>query len=148
MLVAFAFAVRKLPAGRSTMRWLWSCVALCVLELAVANPLHPGLNLHPRGTRDAALDAMLVSLPPNASIATQEEAYTHLALEDPNATLLPEKPNSTIDACYVLIDRDFPDSPRLQEYGAAFARLVDARVYILARKTGGIELYRRSGTCP
>jgi uncharacterized membrane protein len=147
VLVAFAFAVRKLPAGRSTMRWLWACVALCVLELAIANPLHPGLNLHTRAPRDVALDAMLASLPRNASIATQEEAYTHLALEDPNATLLPEQSGTTIDACYVLIDRDYPDSPRLQEYGAAFQHLVDARAYVLVRKTGGIELYSRSGTC-
>jgi hypothetical protein len=90
---------------------------------------------------------MLASLPRNASIATQEEAYTHLALEDPNATLLPEQSGTTIDACYVLIDRDYPDSPRLQEYGAAFQHLVDARAYVLVRKTGGIELYSRSGTC-
>jgi uncharacterized membrane protein len=147
VLVAFAFAVRKLPARRSTMRWLWSCVGLCVLELAVADPLHPGLNLHAPTARDVALDAMLASLPRNAAIATQEEAYTHLALDDPNATLLPENPSATIDTCYVLIDRDYPDSPRLQEYGAWVDELASKRIYVLVRKTGGIELYRRSGGC-
>ncbi|MGC2130237.1 MAG: DUF2079 domain-containing protein [Candidatus Aquilonibacter sp.] len=143
VLVAFAFAVRKLPEQRA-MRWLWACTALCMLELAVADPLHPGLNLRARQPRDVALDAMLASLPRNASVATQEEAYTHLALDDPNATLLPENPAQRVDTCYVLIDRDFPDSPRLQEYGAELQELITARVYVVDQTSGGIELYRRS----
>jgi uncharacterized membrane protein len=147
VLAAFALAVRKLPASSVTMRWLWACVALCVLELAVANPMHPGLNLRASQQRDAALDAVLSSLPPNASIATQEEAYTHLALDDPNATVLPETARQTVTTCYVLIDMDYPNSPRLQEYGAAFQQLVDARVFTLVRKAGGIELYRRNRNC-
>jgi len=143
--VAFAFAVRKLPAQRA-MRWLWACAALCVLELAVADPLHPGLNLRAPQPRDAALDALLASLPRNVSIATQEEAYTHLALDDPNATLLPESSGERVGTCYVLVDRDFPDSPRLQEYGPAFKKLVAARAYATVRISGGIELYRRSNS--
>jgi uncharacterized membrane protein len=145
VLVAFAFAVRKLPAQRA-MRWLWACAALCVLELAVADPLHPGLNLRAPQPRDAALDALLASLPRNVSIATQEEAYTHLALDDPNATLLPESSGERVGTCYVLVDRDFPDSPRLQEYGPAFKKLVAARAYATVRISGGIELYRRSNS--
>ncbi|MGA7570955.1 MAG: DUF2079 domain-containing protein [Candidatus Aquilonibacter sp.] len=143
VLVAFAFAVRKVPEQRA-MRWLWACTALCVLELAVADPLHPGLNLRAQQPRDVALDAMLASLPRNVSIATQEEAYTHLALDDPNATLLPENPSRHVDACYVLIDRDFPDSPRLQEYGGELQALVAARDFVPVRRSGSIELYARS----
>jgi uncharacterized membrane protein len=147
VLVAFAFAARKLPSTAVTKRWLWACVALCVLELAVANPMHPGLNLRARQPRDVALDAVLASLPPSASIATQEEAYTHLALADPNATLLPETARQTVTACYVLIDTDYPDSPRLQEYGSQFRYSDEGRTYVLVRKTGGIELYRHNGSC-
>jgi uncharacterized membrane protein len=146
VLVAFAFAIRKLAPERA-MRWLWACTALCVLELLVANPLHPGLNLRAPQPRDATLDAMLASLPRDVSIATQEEAYTHLALDDPNARLLPESPSAAEDACYVLIDRDFPDSPRLQEYGAALQELVSEHAYTLVKKTGGAELYRSSKSC-
>jgi uncharacterized membrane protein len=146
LLVAFAFAVRKLAPERA-MLWLWACTALCALELLVANPLHPGLNLRAPQPRDATLDAMLASLPRDASIATQEEAYTHLALDDPNARLLPEDRTAGEDACYVLIDRDFPDSPRLQEYGAALQELVSEHEYSLVRKTGGAELYRSSKSC-
>ena len=87
---------------------------------------------------------MLASLPRNVSIATQEEAYTHLALDDPNATLLPENPSRHVDACYVLIDRDFPDSPRLQEYGGELQALVAARDFVPVRRSGSIELYARS----
>jgi uncharacterized membrane protein len=146
VLVAFAFAVRKLPAPRAA-RWMWACTALCGLQLLVADPLHPGLNLRAPQTRDAELDAALKTLPKNVSIATQEEAYTHLALDDPNARLLPEDPNAPEDACYVLIDRDFPDSPRLQEYGAAIQELVVERTYRLVQSEGGIALYRRVGVC-
>lgn len=145
VLVAFAFAVRKLPQERA-LRWLWACCALCVLELAVADPLHPGLNLRPQQPRDAALDAVLASLPRDVSIATQEEAYTHLALDDPNATLLPENAREPLESCYVLIDTDFPDSPRLQEYGARLQALVAAHVYVPVRTDGGIEIYRRKSS--
>ncbi len=146
VLVAFAFAVRKLPAERAT-RWMWACSALCILELLVANPLHPGLNLRAPQPRDVALDAVLATLPHDASIATQEEAYTHLALDDPNARLLPEDPSVGEDACYVLIDRDFPDSPRLEEYGAALQELVHEHAYTLVKTSGGVALYRSSRSC-
>jgi uncharacterized membrane protein len=146
VLVAFAFAVRKLPAERAP-RWLWACTALCVLQLLVADPLHPGLNLRAPQARDKALDAFLATLPHNVSIATQEEAYTHLAMDDPNARLLPENPDALENACYVLADRDFPDSPRLQEYGAELQHLIDVREYELVKSTDGIALYRRDGGC-
>ncbi|HZV76733.1 MAG TPA: hypothetical protein VFF63_03120, partial [Candidatus Babeliales bacterium] len=77
-------------------------------------------------------------------IATQEEAYTHVALTDPNARLLPETPDRIAAACFILVDRSFPDSARLQEYGGALARLVRERRYIEIIKSGGIELYRRA----
>jgi hypothetical protein len=115
---------------------------LCVIELAVANPLHPGLNLRPRQPRDAALDQFIASLPRDADVATQEEAYTHLASIDPNAGLLPENPAVDVRACFALIDRDFPQSPRLQEYGETLASLVRENRYVLVRRDGGIELYR------
>jgi uncharacterized membrane protein len=146
VLAAFAFAVRGLPEQRARVA-LIACAALCVLELAVANPLHPGLNLHRPQARDAALEHFLTTLPAGASIATQEEAYTHLAAVDPSATLLPEWPNLPTQACFVLIDADFPTSARLQEYGETVQRMVDAREYALSAKSGNIALYRRVTPC-
>jgi uncharacterized membrane protein len=146
VLVPFAFTVRRMDAKRAARVLGW-CIALCVVELLVADPLHPGLNLHAPQPRDAALDRALHSLPRDISIATQEEAYTHLALSDPYARLLPENPDRTELACFVLIDRDYPDSPRLQEYGATFEALVSSGVYALAGRYGGIELYRRVLPC-
>jgi len=123
---------------------LLACAVLCVLELAVADPLHPGMNLRRVEPRDVALDRFLNDLPPATSVATQEEAYTHLALFDPGARLLPESPDRPINACYVLIDRDFPASARLQEYGAALsADVLDGR-YVRVVRNGEIELYRSS----
>ena len=85
-------------------------------------PIHSirGLNLRRPQSRDAALDRFLQTLPPEASIATQEEAYTHLALANPYARLLPELPDQATEACFALIDSSFPDSARLQEYGETF----------------------------
>lgn len=144
-LVAFAFAVRKLPTNVA-MRALYGCAAVCCLELVVANPLHPGLNLGIPQARDRALERALATLPPAAEIATQEEAFTHLALSDPNATLLPERSDAPMRAMYVLIDRDYPDSPRLQEFGPAFQRLVASGDYRLVSRNGGIELFRSSAS--
>jgi uncharacterized membrane protein len=146
VFVAFAFGIRKLPE-HVARRTLWFAFAFCVIELAVANPMHPGLNLRAIQARDRVLDAMLDAVPPGASIATQEEAYTHLALRDPNATLLPESPGVPLDACFVLIDDDFPDSPRLQEYGAAFNALARRGTYVIVRREGNAALYRRTTAC-
>ncbi|MBV9333061.1 MAG: DUF2079 domain-containing protein [Candidatus Eremiobacteraeota bacterium] len=146
VLAPFACAAGALAAPRRRTA-LFVCIALCVVELTVADPLHPGLNLRAAQPRDAALDRFLTLLPPNASVATQEEAYTHLALYDPAARLLPETASETTDACFILIDRAFADSPRLQEYGPALARIVADRDYTLARRDGAIELYRRIGPC-
>ncbi len=143
VLVSFAVAAAALPPPRIRAA-LVACVVLSVVELAVADPLHPGLNLHRAQPRDAALDRFLLTLPPDASVATQEEAYTHLALTDSRATLLPERPERPADACYALLDSDFPNSPRLQEYGDALTRLVREGRYVLVKREGGIALYETS----
>ncbi len=146
VLAAFAYAVRD-PRPSGVRSRLIACCALCVVELTVANPLHPGINLRARQPRDVALDRALAALPRGVPVATQEEAYTHLALHDPNVRLLPEDSGELLDACFVLIDRAFPQSPRLQEYGEAFERLVASRVYTLVRQRDSIELYRRKAPC-
>jgi uncharacterized membrane protein len=146
VLIAFAAAVASVPP-RVLRRTLWWAVALASIELLAANPLHPGLNLRAPQPRDAALDAALAGLPRYASLATQEEAYTHFALEDPLARLLPERESVDTQACFVLVDRDFPESARLTEYGAKLASLVGAGTYVPILSEGGIELYRRVSTC-
>jgi uncharacterized membrane protein len=143
VLAPFALKTRKMPLPRMH-RMLCVAVALCVVELLVADPLHPGINLRPPGARDAQLDRFLSTLPRDADVATQEEAYTHLALFDPRATLFPERGQTPVRACFALVDAAYPDSPRLQEYGSALQRLVSARRYVIARHDGPITLYRRS----
>lgn len=146
VLFAFAMALRRISRERLRIV-LGACIALCVVEFLVADPLHPGLNLRRVEARDVALDRFLTMLPAGAGIATQEEAYTHIALNDPNARLLPELPSEPISACFILLDGDFPDSARLQEYGGAFAGLVNERRYVLVARSGRILLYRRAGRC-
>ena len=146
LLFAFAVALRSISRERLRLV-LGACSILCAVEFLVADPLHPGLNLRRVETRDVALDHFLTTLPQGAAVATQEEAYTHLALTDSNARLLPELPSVPTNTCFVLLDRDFPDSARLQEYGATFAGLVSERRYVLVARSGGILLYRRAGGC-
>ena len=145
-LVAFAggtICVARTKPMLARRLAMWS-VALCVLELAVANPMHPGLNLRHVQPRDAALDAFLRTIPGGASIASQEEAYTHLALTDPSATVLPELATSPLTTCFALVDADFPGSPRLQEYGPT---LQGSARYRVVQKLGAITLYSNP-LCP
>lgn len=146
---AFADALRQIykrdPAR--VRRMLYWCIGLCVVEFAAANPLHPGYFLHARSARDVALDTFLASLPPDISVATQEEAYTHLAATDPNATVLPETTEQPVTACYILIDLDFPESPRLVESKPLADRLVAQHIFVLEKQDGGISLYKRARGC-
>lgn len=146
---AFAIAIARLWSRdpQRAHRALYWCVGLCVAEFAAADPLHPGFFLHARGARDVALDDFLRTLPRNASIATQEEAYTHLAATHPNATVLPETPDEPVTACMMLTDEDFPGSPRLQESRPAVARLVKDGVYRVSVRRGAITLYTKSAGC-
>ena len=146
VLAAFALAVAAIAQtdARRVQRLLYWCIGLCVLEFAVANPLHPGYFLRPRAARDVRLDNFLSSLPTSIDVATQEEAYTHLAATDPNATVLPESPSQSPSSCYLLTDGDFPDSARLVEFAPAIPNL---RGYTVVRRDGAITLYR-SARCP
>lgn len=128
-------------------RALYWCAGLCLAEFAAADPLHPGFFLHAPGARDVALDDLLRTLPRDVSLATQEEAYTHLAATDPNVTVLPEAPSQPISACGILVDEDFFNSPRLQEAGPLVAQLVRSGVYRIAAQNGGITLYTKTAGC-
>jgi hypothetical protein len=150
--VFYAFALgiigmwaRSPQRARRVLYW---CIGLCVVEFAAADPLHPGFFLHGRTQGDARLDAFLAALPPAISVATQEEAYTHLAARDPNATVLPELPDQPVDACYILIDQEFAQSPRVVESRPLLQRLLADGTFTLARRDGAISLYKRRAGCP
>lgn len=146
----FAIAIAAVWARdpRRARRALYWCIGLCVAEFAAADPLHPGYFLHARTARDVALDNVLRTLPQNMALATQEEAYTHLAATDPNVTVLPETPGEPVTACTILTDEDFSESPRLQEARGLVAQLVSSGVYRVARRDGGITLYTKNAGCP
>lgn len=118
-LAGFAFGIGTV-ALRDPMRarrLLAVCLALCVIEFVVADPLHPGLTLRTIEARDIVLDRLLAKLPAGLHLASQEEVYTHLAATDAYATVIPELASHQpfFTACYLLLDRAFPASPRLGE---------------------------------
>ena len=146
---AFALGIVGLwsRSPQRARRVLYWCIGLCVVEFAAADPLHPGYFLHGRTQADARLDTFLGTLPPAVSVATQEEAYTHLAARDPNATVLPELPDQPVDACYILIDEDFAQSPRVVESRPLLQRLLNDGTFAVARRDGAITLYKRRSGC-
>jgi uncharacterized membrane protein len=147
---AFALGIGAMSSSdpHRAQRALYWCIGLCVAEFAAADPLHPGYFLHAPGARDAALDNVLRTLPRNASVATQEEAYTHLAATDPNAAVLPETADKSVTACTMLTDEDFPESPRLQEARRLVAQLARSGVYRVSMRDGGLTLYTKTAGCP
>lgn len=149
-LFAFAVGIGSIAARapHRAHRALYWCIALCVVEFAAADPLHPGFFLHARTASDVRLDGFLATLPSQIPVATQEEAYTHLAATNPNATLLPETRAGNVAACYILIDTEYPRSPRLQEALPLVRQLVNNGAYRAERRDGGITLYKRSAGCP
>jgi len=132
VLIAFAFGIAALPKPR---RASWWALGLTVVVFVAADPLHPGLNLRAIQNRDRTLDAYLAKHR-FADVSTQEEAYTHLALIDPLATVFPDSPEQAIGENEVLVDLDFPDSPRLQEYAPALRR------HGMRTRGSGIVYYR------
>jgi len=146
VLFAFALAMAKryLFSERRAWRIAWWCAALCAVELAIANPMHPRMNLHVPNAEDRRLDAFLQTIAPSDSIATHEEAYTHLAATHPNATLLPEDPRTPVESCHVLLDEYFTDSPRVQESRPLVESMRRSGTLRVERRDGAITLYKRS----
>ena len=144
--VFFAFAIGIGAIARADVhrahRVLYWCIGLCVVEFAVADPLHPGYFLRAPQARDSRLNTVLRTLPSGIDLATQEEAFTHLAATDPHVTLLPELPQNGVRACYILIDRDYPDSVRLIESRLLLQTLTASRAYVAVLRDAGISLYR------
>jgi hypothetical protein len=143
-LAAFAIGWRDAQKIRAVSV---ACVALCIVELAVANPTHPGLNLRRYEERDRMVDIMANTYGPHENVATQEEIFTHLALTHPNVTLLPEDPNQPLDACFAMVDRSFPESVRLIEYGATLERLRKEGAYYGYSFNGPRTFYIRQPHC-
>ncbi len=136
LLAAFATTAPRLRAG-----WTVASVVLCLLNFAIADPLHPGYFLGVPAARDHRLDAVLSRLPAEASIGTQEEAFTHLGF-DPNAQIgLENEPE------YALLDYDYPSSVALAWTANELRPLLAKGCYRLVEREGGIQLYRRERAC-
>ncbi len=149
VLYAFAAALRPIFARdpRRVYRLLQWCCAICVLEFAAADPLHPGVLLRAPAGAGVSLDHFLQTLPPHVSVATQEEAYTHLAASNPNAGVLPETSAGRITACFILIDAAYPQSPRLVESAPLVHALLKREEYRVSRRDGAITLYKKRAAC-
>jgi len=141
IVVAFGMGIRELSTPKKQQTVLTWAICLCAATFIAANPLHPHLNLRTQQPRDTALDTFLAKLPPSLPIATQEEAFTHIALINPHATVLPELATIPLKTCYALTDTDFPTSPRLQEYLPALLTYEHNQTYTVIKHSNNITLY-------
>lgn len=134
VLAAFAYGMAGIEAVRAS-RMLAASLIICTLQLTLASPTHWRVRLHLPTAHDRVLSAVLAGLPRTATIATYEEAYSHLGFY-PNAV---EGLRGTPQ--FVVIDSTRPVSyfvPVLERYVAEHPD------YKLVRAEDGIDVYERS----
>jgi hypothetical protein len=140
MLFGFALGTATLQrrAPRATIPAMALCAVLSLHILVNLDPLARWYALYRLpNAHDTLLQAMLDSLPRDASVSAPDRIYSHLGF-DPNAGVAP-------GGRFLIIDRTNNDvTPSWQEIEAELPGLVAAGIYRLVRKTDGIELYRRT----
>ncbi|MFZ1124448.1 MAG: DUF2079 domain-containing protein [Candidatus Baltobacteraceae bacterium] len=144
MLFAFVAGVAVLHrrAPKASGFAVAACAAISLYVLVVVDPLARWYALYRwPNAHDATLQALLDSLPRDASISAPDRIYSHLGF-DPNAGIAP-------GGCFFIIDRTNNDvTPQWAQYEHDLPALVAAGTYRLIRATDGIELYeRRTSEC-
>lgn len=139
VLVAFALAVAKIAAGKPARAHLLvrACIALCVLNLAVASPTHWGHFLRTRNAHDAALDRIIAQVPPDSPVGTFDEAYAHLGFNRHAQIGLGAQPE------YALFDERYDSAAWRALYRPQLEAFVRAGTYAPIASDDGVTLYRR-----
>ncbi len=136
LIVGTAFAV----AERDAERWARIAIAISVLVLAFFNPLHPAHFLKPNYHDLRSAQASFDSLPPDASVSTHDEWFTHIAAHDPNATL------NTIDGVdYLVFADDYPNDEFQRAWLPRIKAEVAAGTYRALYRLGDVVTYQRVG---
>jgi uncharacterized membrane protein len=88
VLIAFAIAVATIASARPALarNLVLTCIAICIIVLAVASPTHWGHYLRARSAHDASLDRVIALVPAGADVASSDEVYAHMSL-NPNARI-------------------------------------------------------------
>lgn len=141
VLVAFALAgARLLDGGAGSRRWIWGSAILCAVTLAFFSPLHLGHFLRARNAADGATDAMLLRVPPNASIGTYDEIYAHLGFYPNAAVGVKERPE------YVIEDSAYRSARWNGFWLPQLRTAIDKGTYTLLAQDRGVLLYSRTGS--
>ena len=140
MIVVFALTLAAIATERSAklaMRLAIACIVLCVINLSVASPTHWKHYLSPVNAHDRTIDAFIASLPPDASVGTHDELYSHLGF-DRNA-----RNDWNHHSVYILVDDTYPSDQWRNIGRPQIDAMVAAHAYVLLRAQDGIELYHR-----
>jgi uncharacterized membrane protein len=132
LLAATAFAARgvRLPAA---------ALALSVLTLLFADPMHPAHFLRPNYRRLSDAERALRCVPDGVSVSTHDEWFTHIAARDPHATL------GRIDGVDALVFADdFPNAEFQREMLPRIRAAVARGEYRVACRAGNVVTYLRT----
>ena len=136
LIVGTAFAV----AERRAERWPQIAIGISVLVLIAFNPLHPAHFLKPNYHDLRAAQFSLESLPPNASVSTHDEWFTHIAAHDPSATL-----NTISGPDYLVFADDYPNDEFQRSWLPRIRAEVTAHRYRAIYRIGDVVTYKRIG---
>jgi len=135
LIVGTAFAV----ADRRAERWPQIAIAISAIVLIAFNPLHPAHFLKPDYHDLTSADRSFASLPPDASVSTHDEWFTHIAAHDPNATL------NTIDGPdYLVFADDYPNDEFQNVWLPRIRGEVAAGRYRALYRLGNVVTYKRT----
>ncbi|HZY99511.1 MAG TPA: DUF2079 domain-containing protein [Candidatus Baltobacteraceae bacterium] len=139
VLVAFALAGARIlsRADRKSIAWVRTSAALCVIVLVFFSPLHLGHFLRMPQPQDAATNALIGRIPPDAAIGTYDEIYAHLGFFPKAQVGLAGAPE------YVLVDGRYASAAWNANSLPVLRRDVRAGFYVPVASDDGIILYRR-----
>jgi len=140
VLVAFATAGARLwnDGGAPGRRWIGAGAALSAITLIAFSPLHLGHFLRPPDAADAATNALIARIPPDASVGTYDEIYAHLGLFPRAAIGVRFHPQ------YVLYDQRYSSTTWDQRIAPKIRRGLADGTYRVVEGRDGVVLLRRT----
>jgi uncharacterized membrane protein len=136
LLAATAFAIARVRS----IRWANCAIGVCLIVLALFNPLHPAHFLRPNYHDLSAARGALACVPAKASVATHDEWFSTIAAHNPNATLATVR-----DVDYLVYADDFPNAGFAQTVIPALHAEVAAGDYHQVCRFGAVVTYARKG---
>ena len=141
LVLAAAVALVELRSrrGEQTARW-WANAAIfcCVVFLIAFNPMHPAYYVRPSYANITDARRALACVPKDATVATHDEWFTHIAGTNRNAT------GDVIDgADYLVYADDYPDAAFQRQVKPALVHALSSNEFRVICTYGNVRTYKR-----